>query len=241
MGKEGVSLPYLADAVIVVIFLLFIILGVKRGFVRSVLDLVGTLAAMLVSMWFSGIAAQWFFSTFLQESLTRQIAEALQSAPAADAAEAVLSVVPEILRGGLEAFGITSDAINQAVAGTSGQAAAAVVAVLSPRAVCIGAVCVPAGHFPDSVRCGMQNFPSAGAAPAGQRVGHSVGRCTGGVDYGAAVLLCTGADFGFVSLVGRNHTGFSGLSVLPVFGSLMQKQVCMKKEMVEMKEDVNGE
>lgn len=137
MGKEGVSLPYLADAVIVVIFLLFIILGVKRGFVRSVLDLVGTMAAMLVSMWFSGIAAQWFFSTFLQESLTRQIAEALQSAPAADAAEAVLSVVPEILRGGLEAFGITSDAINQAVAGTSGQAAAAVVAVLSPMVVSV--------------------------------------------------------------------------------------------------------
>lgn len=137
MGKEGVSLPYLADAVILVIFLLFIILGVKRGFVRSVLDLVGTLAAMLVSMWFSGIAAQWVFSTFLQESLTRQIAEALQAAPAADAAEAVLSVVPEILRGGLEAFGITSDAINQAVAGTSGQAAAAVVAVLSPMVVSV--------------------------------------------------------------------------------------------------------
>lgn len=135
MGKEGVSLPYLADAVIVVIFLLFIILGVKRGFVRSVLDLVGTLAAMLVSMWFSGIAAQWVFSTFLQESLTHQIAEALQSAPAADAADAVLSVVPEILRGGLEAFGITSDAINQAVAGTSGQAAEAVVAVLAPMVV----------------------------------------------------------------------------------------------------------
>lgn len=135
MGKEGVSLPYLADAIIVVIFLLFIILGVKRGFVRSVLDLVGTLAAMLVSMWFSGIAAQWVFSTFLQESLTRQVAEALQAAPAADAADAVLSVVPEILRGGLEAFGITSDAINQAVAGTSGQAAAAVVAVLSPMVV----------------------------------------------------------------------------------------------------------
>ena len=137
MGKEGVSLPYLADAVIVVIFLLFIILGVKRGFVRSVLDLVGTLAAMLVSMWFSGIAAQWVFSTFLQESLTRQIAEALQAAPAADAADAVLSVVTEILRGGLEAFGITSDAINQAVAGTSGQAAAAVVAVLSPMVVSV--------------------------------------------------------------------------------------------------------
>ena len=137
MGKVGVSLPYLADAVILVIFLLFIILGVKRGFVRSVLDLVGTLAAMLVSMWFSGIAAQWVFSTFLQESLTRQIAEALQAAPAADAAEAVLSVVPEILRGGLEAFGITSDAINQAVAGTSGQAAAAVVAVLSPMVVSV--------------------------------------------------------------------------------------------------------
>ena len=137
MGKEGVSLPYLADAVIVVIFLLFIILGVKRGFVRSVLDLVGTLAAMLVSMWFSGIAAQWVFSTFLQESLTRQIAEALQAAPAADAAEAVLSVVPEILRGGMEAFGITSDAINQAVAGTSGQAAEAVVAVLSPMVVSV--------------------------------------------------------------------------------------------------------
>lgn len=137
MGKEGVSLPYLADAVIVVIFLLFIILGVKRGFVRSVLDLVGTLAAMLVSMWFSGIAAQWVFSTFLQESLTRQIAEALQAAPAADAADAVLSVVPEILRGGLEAFGITSDTINQAVAGTSGQAAAAVVAVLSPMVVSV--------------------------------------------------------------------------------------------------------
>ena len=137
MGKEGVSLPYLADAIIVVIFLLFIILGVKRGFVRSVLDLVGTLAAMLVSMWFSGMAAQWVFSTFLQESLTRQIAEALQAAPAADAADAVLSVVPEILRGGLEAFGITSDAINQAVAGTSGQAAAAVVAVLSPMVVSV--------------------------------------------------------------------------------------------------------
>lgn len=137
MGKEGVSLPYLADAIILVIFLLFTILGVKRGFVRSVLDLVGTLAAMLVSMWFSGIAAQWVFSTFLQESLTRQIAEALQAAPAADAAEAVLSVVPEILRGGLEAFGITSDAINQAVAGTSGQAAAAVVAVLSPMVVSV--------------------------------------------------------------------------------------------------------
>lgn len=126
-----------ADVIFVAVVVFALAIGWKRGFFRSMMDLIGTLLVLAVSIWLSGIAAEWAFQEMLRGPLTAQIAEALETASAENGAEAVFAALPGIFSGALELYGITADAVNQAMANASGPAAVAAVDLMAPAVISV--------------------------------------------------------------------------------------------------------
>lgn len=130
-------LGYAADIILVAVVLIALLTGWKRGFFRSMMDLVGTMLVLAAAIWLSGIAAQWTFQEMLRGPMVAQVSEALQITSTDNAADAVFAALPSVLSGALELYGITADTVNQAIANTSGSAAAAAVDLMAPAIISI--------------------------------------------------------------------------------------------------------
>lgn len=130
-------MKFLLDIVFLILVLLFLVFGAKKGFFRSIIDLVGTLVALTAAVWLGAAAAEWVFEGMLRESLTLQVAEALRNSPAGNAPEAVIEALPGLFAGALEHYGITADTLNQAISNASGSAAEAAINVVAPVVISI--------------------------------------------------------------------------------------------------------
>lgn len=126
-----------ADFIFIAIVLIALFLGFKRGFFRSMVDLIGTVVVLGVSIWLSGIAAQWAFEEFFREPMIDQISQALQATSAGEAAEAVVAALPSVFSGALELYGITADMINQTITNAGSTAAVEAVDLMAPAVISI--------------------------------------------------------------------------------------------------------
>lgn len=81
------------DGLILVILVLFTIIGVRKGLIRSVINLLGT----VFSAYFSGIAAkacaQWIYTSMIKQSIISSVSDSLT----ASAGEGALSTVNDII------------------------------------------------------------------------------------------------------------------------------------------------
>lgn len=104
---------YILDGIIILIVALSIFIGYKRGFIRSILQLVGMLAAVVVAFSFSGTIAEWVYDDFLSEPTQESIVDLLHrdETPETDEIEEVLSVIPFFLRNTLNVDQIAQDAM----------------------------------------------------------------------------------------------------------------------------------
>ena len=69
-------MPYLLDGILIVCILLFLAIGIHRGFAKSLVGLIGTIAAVVLAVGLSGVVAQWVYSSFFQPSLMQSLQEA---------------------------------------------------------------------------------------------------------------------------------------------------------------------
>ena len=99
-------LGYAADIILVAVVLMALLVGWKRGFFRSMMDLVGTVLVLAAAIWLSGVVAQWTFQEILRGPMIAQVSEALQLASTDNAADAVFAALPSVLSGALELYGI---------------------------------------------------------------------------------------------------------------------------------------
>lgn len=51
-------MKYVLDVIFLLLLILFLVFGAKKGFFRSVIDLVGTVVAMGAAVWLGAVAAQ---------------------------------------------------------------------------------------------------------------------------------------------------------------------------------------
>ncbi len=102
---------YILDGILILIVALSIFIGYKRGFIRSIVQLVGMLAAVVVAFSLSGMIAGWVYDDFLNEPIQESVVEFLQrdETPESDEIEEVLSVIPSFLRNALNADRIAED------------------------------------------------------------------------------------------------------------------------------------
>lgn len=126
---------YILDGIILLICLLCVMAGVKRGFIHSVVRFLGSIVAALLASAMGGVLAQWLFDTMFRGAMVEKINSSLQSLGADNAAAAanqILASLPDFLVRALEEAGVTLETVSHAINTQTGQAAGMVVDYLSP-------------------------------------------------------------------------------------------------------------
>ncbi len=91
-------LGIILDAIVAVVFISTVFMYIKRGFVASLLNLMGTLASLLIGVIVSNILAPVIFDNFIKDSLTESVQENINtygSASIEDTLAGLLDVFPQ--------------------------------------------------------------------------------------------------------------------------------------------------
>src|SRR5699024_2097890 len=78
------------------VVLLAVFIGYRRGFVRSLIQLVGLVAAVIVAAALSTGIASLIFDQFVSEGLTQTVASKIQTTDTAAAAQSVQQALEEL-------------------------------------------------------------------------------------------------------------------------------------------------
>lgn len=125
---------YILDGILIIILIFFIYGGIRRGGVRSLIGLVGAVAAVWGARALAGLVSQGFYSAFLEGSLTQQVGGTLQSAAGEDLASAVgkvLEALPGPVAGILSQGGFDAASFQQGTQWAASQATETIMAGIS--------------------------------------------------------------------------------------------------------------
>ncbi len=128
-------MPYVLDLILFGVFVLFVIMGVLRGFFRSIVQFLGAVIAACLSAALGGMAAQWLFDTLFRGALIERVQASLSSLGTSDALSSVenlLYSLPDFLVRALEDAGVTASSIRGGIANGSAMAAESIVSLLAP-------------------------------------------------------------------------------------------------------------
>ncbi len=138
-------MAYLLDGAVILIIIVTVAVGCRRGFFKSLVLLAGSLAAMVLAGLLSNPLASFTFDTFMSEGLKESITAKIQEAgsgSAAEGLEAALSELPGPISHALQAYvgtpGQIVDTVQDSLTGTASEAADKVVSsVIRPVAVAL--------------------------------------------------------------------------------------------------------
>lgn len=109
-------MTYIVDIILVVIFALVILTSAKKGFFKSLVDLVGSLVAVFVAKLLSESAATAVFDGFVAKGAEKALAQSLGEAGSTGYVEQIenaLASLPEGLNGILQIMGIDSQSLTE--------------------------------------------------------------------------------------------------------------------------------
>ncbi len=120
------------DVFLICVMAAGVIMGIKRGFIKSAARFLGAVISACLSAVFGGMAAQWLYGALFRDALVEKIRDAVMSISGPDAAQAVLEGLPDFIVRALEAAGVTKATLTGSLASQSGEAATLLAAALEP-------------------------------------------------------------------------------------------------------------
>ncbi len=122
-------MPYILDAIVVIIIAVTAIVGYRRGFIRTIIQLAGCIVAFILALSLSGTVATMVYDEILRDGLHEKIETAWSETVVEGAAqtvteqtEAVLDTLPEFVQTALDAETITQgirDSVGNDQTGTA--------------------------------------------------------------------------------------------------------------------------
>lgn len=129
---------YILDLVLFGVFVLFVAMGVFRGFVRSAVHFFGSIIAACLSAVLGGLAAQWLFDSMFRSALVERVQSSLNMLGTSDALsslDSVLASLPDFIVRALEDAGVSASSISGSIMSQSGVAAERIADLLAPTFV----------------------------------------------------------------------------------------------------------
>lgn len=123
------------DTGILILGLLFVLVGFHRGLIKSLVELVGTVAAVIAAILLASMIAPAIFDSFIRPPMIEQIQGAIDNTVGQDMAtqvQQVLDALPSFLSQSLAGYGMNADQIGQVMGGTTDNAAGAVADLIAP-------------------------------------------------------------------------------------------------------------
>lgn len=111
-------MAYIFDIVFLIIFAVIVIFSAKKGFIRSLFDLIGSIVAFVLARVLSSTFAPAAFDAVVRPVSEQYLASTLSDVGTTDYAvqvEQALSSIPESLSGVMEIIGINTDSILEKV------------------------------------------------------------------------------------------------------------------------------
>lgn len=99
------------DILLLAFFLLFLIIGIKRGAARTLLNLTGMVLASFLSSSLGSMLAKWIYENGFKQGILDSFSGALEKSGAADAVQTVLDSLPPQLTGFLSVFGVNKESL----------------------------------------------------------------------------------------------------------------------------------
>ena len=139
-------MAYLLDGAVILIFIIAVLIGWKRGLIRSVLGLVACILSLVLAGGFGAMAAGGVFDTFIAKGLTSTVAEHVPQTDAesvVSGVEAALGSLPDFVVKAMENYGIGTpqkivDSVRDSLGGSTDALAAAIVTqAVRPAAVAL--------------------------------------------------------------------------------------------------------
>jgi uncharacterized membrane protein required for colicin V production len=129
---------YVLDLVLFGVFVLFVAMGVFRGFIRSAIHFLGSIIAACLSAVLGGMAAQWLFDSMFRGALVERVQESLNMLGTSDALSSVdnlLASLPDFIVRALQDAGVTASSISGSIVSGSSAAAERIADLLAPTFV----------------------------------------------------------------------------------------------------------
>lgn len=132
-----VNMQYAVDIAAAAVLVLFVVVGLRRGFIKSCASFCGGLLAMIGACLLSAPAAEWLFEVCFRSALEGKITEAVAGLGTADAVRSVLNDFPELLQRALAAAGVTEGSVVAQLQNGAGSVAAGITTALSPMLIAL--------------------------------------------------------------------------------------------------------
>ncbi len=135
------------DGCLLLVLLIGVIIGCRRGFIKSAVRLIGCLLALVLAFCLSSPLSEWIFDGFfragLEQSVSQQLTDAAVSSTQAleTQIDGVLETLPALVRNALASYGVgTSEQIGDILEAHGSQSTAAIAETLVSyviRPVCV--------------------------------------------------------------------------------------------------------
>lgn len=109
------------DVIVAAIIIFYIFRSAKRGFVRTIIELVGYIAAIVIAVQLSGAIAEWSYNNIFREKAISSISEAVsQSASEStdNQIDEIFEELPSVVESMMKAVGVSRQQIKDSI--TSG-------------------------------------------------------------------------------------------------------------------------
>ncbi len=113
------------DIIVVLIVALYVYISAKKGFVRTVIELVGFFLAVYISFTASGLIAEGIFASFLEPSVSEVIEETIIASAgenSAEMAEDIWENIPDAFTTAAESFGVDKQMIHNLIQNSTSSA-----------------------------------------------------------------------------------------------------------------------
>lgn len=137
-------MAYILDGILILLLVVAIATGYHRGFIRSIVQLVGLIAAVVVAFSLSASLSEWIFDGFVSEPLQETIVTALEenvSSTAAEQLDNVVDALPDFIANAVNADAAAQQTLdnltNQVNASAPTLAKSVVTDVVRPLAIAL--------------------------------------------------------------------------------------------------------
>ncbi len=110
------------DLIIVGVILLLVIIGIKRGIAKTLLNVFAVIASAVCSYLGAGLLSNFIYSTFIAPSITNQITDSMadSTASASTIIHEALDSLPDFVTGVFGTFGISMDSLSKSANSAAG-------------------------------------------------------------------------------------------------------------------------
>lgn len=124
------------DLIIVLLFVLFLLIGIKRGAIKTLLNLVSVALSVFLSCVLGSNIAGWTYDVFFKNGIIQGVENTISQTGAADAVKKAINSIPDFIFNAISVFGVTKDSLlsetEGAVSSTQTGITNAIESVISP-------------------------------------------------------------------------------------------------------------